>query len=141
MTDDTMTRIGAAVSRGRAGERLAARDELVAIWSTLASDDALHRCALAHYLADLQDDPAVELEWDERALEASTGLPTAQAASFLPSLHLNLADVHRRLDHPVLAREHLALARAHEHHLADDDYGTMIRGGIRHLDDTLGAIS
>ncbi|WP_433206382.1 hypothetical protein ACQP00_39440 [Dactylosporangium sp. CS-047395] len=141
MTDDTLTRIGTAVERGRSGHRAEAREALTLIWSTLAADDNLHRCALAHYLADLQDDPAAELEWDERALEASTGLPTAQAASFLPSLHLNLADVHRRLDHPARAREHLALARAHEQHLPDDDYGAMIRGGIRHLGDTLGEVS
>jgi hypothetical protein len=60
-------------------------------------------------MADAQDDPTHELAWDLRALEAAQRCSEAEAsayheslsmAGFMPSLHLNLADVYRRLgDH------------------------------------------
>ncbi|GAA3304632.1 hypothetical protein GCM10020218_104550 [Dactylosporangium vinaceum] len=139
MTDDMMARIGAAVQQGRDG-----RPVLTALWDEIGpAGDPLHRCSLAHYLADLQDDAEAELLWDERALAAAAELTDARAQqyyaalqvrAFLPSLHLNLADVHHRLAHPERAREHLAAARAAAHHLPDDGYGEMIRGGISNLE-------
>ncbi|MFI5910656.1 hypothetical protein [Dactylosporangium sp. NPDC051541] len=133
-----MGRIAAAVRQGRAG-----RAALTALWDEIgAGGDPLHRCSLAHHLADLQDEPEAELVWDERALAAVAELTDERARryhaalrvrAFLPSLHLNLADVHHRLDHPEQAREHLAAARAAVHELPDDGYGQMIRGGMLNL--------
>ncbi|MBC3191477.1 hypothetical protein H7X46_10425 [Pseudonocardia sp. C8] len=60
-----------------------------------------------------------------RAVHASL-----EVAGFHPSLHLNLADVHRRLGHDEEARRHLALAGDHAGALRDDGYGRMIRSGI-----------
>ncbi len=67
-----MTRIGQAVMLLHAGDREEARNRLGALWAELGSDgDPLHRCTLAHYMADAQDDPGDELAWDLRALTAA----------------------------------------------------------------------
>ncbi|MFK0253568.1 hypothetical protein [Streptomyces sp. NPDC090445] len=69
--DAVMTRIGQAVILLHAGDREEARNRLRELWSELGEDGAgLHRCTLAHYMADAQDDPADELAWDLRALTA-----------------------------------------------------------------------
>jgi hypothetical protein len=54
------------------------------------------------------------------------------------SLHLNLADDHRRLSNPAKAREHLATAHDLVKHLPDDQYG-KIRGGIQNVTQALDA--
>lgn len=143
MPDETMHRIVAAIGLGRAGQRAEARDVLTALWAQIGADgDAFHRCTLAHYLADLQDSAETELVWDERALAAVADLTDERAQQydssllvqgFLPSLHLNLADVHRRLGNTDLAREHLATARGLVQRLPEDDYGDMVRTGIQNV--------
>ena len=106
--DPTMEAITAAVVRGREGRTDTARTELLTIWSRIGADgDALHRCTLAHYLADLYDHPAESLIWDVRALDAAQALTDERAqrhhadlrvTGFLPSLHLNMADALRAAD-------------------------------------------
>ncbi|MFD7628115.1 hypothetical protein ACFV7Q_19105 [Streptomyces sp. NPDC059851] len=72
--DALMTRIGQAVILLHAGDREEARNRLRDLWTELGEDGAgLHRCTLAHYMADAQDDPADELAWDLRALTAACG--------------------------------------------------------------------
>ncbi|UWP87511.1 hypothetical protein [Dactylosporangium fulvum] len=144
-----MAGIVAAVELGRSGQRARARDALTALWERIGADgDALHRCTLAHYLADLQDTAEAELMWDERALAAVGGLTderarqyhsSLQVRGFLPSLHLNLADDHRRLGDPEAAREHLAAARDLSRHLPGDQYGDLVRDGIRNVTRALDA--
>ncbi|MEU7754378.1 tetratricopeptide repeat protein [Micromonospora sp. NPDC049101] len=139
--DPTMTRIGEAVQLGRSGQHGPARDALTALWDEIGpTGDAFHRCTLAHYLADLQDTTEAELSWDERALAAVSDLTderaqrylsSLQVQAFLPSLHLNLADCHRRLGNPAQAREHLARASEHLVHLPNDPYGAAIHAAIR----------
>nr|WTA64543.1 hypothetical protein OHB51_18620 [Micromonospora sp. NBC_00855] len=138
--DPTMTRIIEAVQLGQSGTPARARELLTALWDELGpTGDALHRCTLAHYLADLQDTTEAELAWDERALvavseltdeRAQEYLPSLQVQAFLPSLYLNLADCHRRLGNVGLAREHLAQAREHLVRLPDDPYGESIRAAV-----------
>ncbi|MEU5906700.1 hypothetical protein [Micromonospora sp. NPDC047527] len=147
--DPTMTRIIEAVQLGQSGTPTRARELLTALWDEIGpTGDALHRCTLAHYLADLQDTAEAELVWDERALAAVADLTDERARQhddalrvrgFLPSLHLNLADVHRRLGHTGPAHEHLATARQLTDALPDDPYGDMIRAGIRGVSDALAA--
>ncbi|MFI8390884.1 hypothetical protein [Streptomyces sp. NPDC085540] len=82
--DAVMTRIGQAVILLHAGDREEARNRLGEIWSEIGEEgDSLHRCTLAHYMADAQDDPADELAWDLRALTAAADLP-ADLADDLP---------------------------------------------------------
>lgn len=96
-----MGAITTAVTLGHQGETARARQELLAIWEDLGVlGDSLHRCTLAHYLADLYPDPAEALIWDVRALDAASALTDHRAgehhaglevAGFYPSLHLNIA--------------------------------------------------
>ncbi|MFD1323772.1 hypothetical protein [Micromonospora sonneratiae] len=139
--------MSAAVELGRAGQTGPAREQLTALWERVGADgDPFHRCAVAHYLADLQDDPADELAWNLRALEAVDTLTderlqryhsSLQVQGFMPSLHLNLAEDYRRLGQLDEAREHLARAEESLSALSKDDYSEMIRGGIRRAAEAL----
>lgn len=149
--DDIMAGIARALELGRSGQPEQARDALVALWDRVgATGDALHRTAIAHYLADLQDATEDELDWDLRALAAIDGLTddrvrrhhdALRVRAFLPSLHLNLADDYHRLGRTDLAVRHLEQARDLVEVLPDDDYGAMIRGGITALADKLNLTS
>ncbi|MFY2791542.1 hypothetical protein [Rhodococcus sp. MALMAid1271] len=144
MTDDaTMTAIIAAVTEGRSGNPVDARRTLLDLWNRIGSNgDALHRCTLAHYLADLYDDPAQSLAWDIRSLDAADALTdsrvrhhhaTLYVAGFYPSLHLNLADDYRRLSSFEAAEDHIAAAKKLAKDLPDDSYGTGIRDAIAEI--------
>ncbi|KJY30489.1 hypothetical protein VR44_20310 [Streptomyces katrae] len=137
--DAVMTRIGQAVILLHAGDREEARNRLCEIWSEIGEEgDSLHRCTLAHYMADTQDDPADELAWDLRALSAADGLGEAVRV-FYPSLHLSLAADYVKLDRPEAARVHLARARAATRALPDDGYGNGVRDAIARLERRLTA--
>lgn len=141
--DVIMTRIGQAVMLHRGGDREEARGRLLELWAEIGEHgDALHRCTLAHYMADTQDDPETELAWDLRALSAASELTedrvtehhaTLAVRAFSPSLHLNLAADYAKLDRPDAARGHLGQARDASVHLADDEYGDGIRAAIERL--------
>ena len=59
------------------------------------------------------------------------------ARSLQPSLHLNLADVNRRLGRPVEARYHLEAGLATVDSLRDDGYATMIRDACARINQQL----
>ncbi|MFI1450054.1 hypothetical protein [Streptomyces virginiae] len=158
--DAVMTRIGQAVILLHAGDREEARNRLGEIWSEIGEQgDSLHRCTLAHYMADAQDDPADELAWDLRALTAAAtadgpgdepddgpgtgppqdGRPVREEPHpamrvFYPSLHLSLAADYVKLQRPEAARIHLARARAATGALSDDGYGNGVRAAIARLE-------
>lgn len=142
--DAVMDRIGTAIATAQSGDRAAARRLLTAIWSDVGSGgDPFHRCALAHAMADVQDDPAEELRWDLHALEAAelltdervaAGGVATTAAGFAPSLHLNLADVYRRLAEPERAAEHVARGRSALLHLPADGYRDMIETALARVE-------
>ncbi|MEU6312023.1 hypothetical protein [Streptomyces sp. NPDC047014] len=151
--DAVMTRIGQAVILLHAGDREEARNRLGALWSEIGEQgDSLHRCTLAHYMADAQDDPADELAWDLRALTAAgTAADAVEAGAawegppaprephpavrgFYPSLHLSLAADYAKLERPEAARVHLARARAAAGALSDDGYGNGVREAIARLE-------
>ncbi|GAC57479.1 hypothetical protein GOHSU_20_00160 [Gordonia hirsuta DSM 44140 = NBRC 16056] len=142
-SDPILAEITTAVEAGRLGDADLTRADLQTIWDRLDQDDAFHRTVLAHYLADLYDDPTEALVWDERALAASPGLvdsdlaeiaPGVSAEGFLPSLHLNVADQLRRLGRFDEAAQQLEAARSHTPALAEDMYGTAIREAIKNQD-------
>ncbi|MFB7738618.1 hypothetical protein ACFC08_30380 [Streptomyces sp. NPDC056112] len=142
-SDAVLTRIGQSVLLHHAGDREEARGRLLALWAEIGEDgDPLHRCTLAHYMADTQDDPADELAWDLRALSAAEeltgdrlaareGAPAARA--LYPSLHLNLAADYAKLDHRAAARDHLHHARTAADALGPDHYGDGVRSAIQRL--------
>nr|WP_240687376.1 hypothetical protein [Amycolatopsis suaedae] len=131
-----MTAIATAM---RAGDR----QRLLELWDRIGvAGDPLHRCTLAHYLADVHDEAAESLAWDIRALDAADTLTDERAQrhdgalrvrGFYPSLHLNLADDYRRLGAFGPARRHLDAARERVADLPDGDYGELIRAGIEHV--------
>jgi hypothetical protein len=145
--DPVMARIGEGMALGQRGERAAARELFGRLWGEIGEDgDAFHRCALAHSMADVQDDVGEELLWDQRALAAADSLTdervaeggvTAGVAAFYPSLHLNIAECHRKLGDLAQARRHLEQGRAAVGALPDDGYGRMIRGGLQRLAEQL----
>ena len=134
------TRIGQVVMLAHAGDREEARRRLLDLWTELGEDgDPLHRCTLAHYLADTQDDPSDELAWDLRALTEAEGAGGELAVRALyPSLHLNLAADYVKLDRTEAARVHLRRARGAAGALGDDSYGDGVRAEIRRLEVRLG---
>ncbi|MFJ5222476.1 hypothetical protein [Streptomyces sp. NPDC088400] len=141
--DPTMEAIGRAVTEGRAGDVTSARRKLLGLWSAIGvTGDPLHRCSLAHYLADLYEDPAQALAWDVRALDAADAVTEQRVqehhaglriAGFYPSLHLNLADNYRRLGSFEAATEHINAATAHAPSLPQDPYGDLLRGAIQEV--------
>ncbi|MFJ2113008.1 MULTISPECIES: hypothetical protein [unclassified Streptomyces] len=167
--DAVLTRIGQAVMLLHGGDREEARNRFGALWAELGEEgDALHRCTLAHYMADTQDDPGDELAWDLRALTAADGLGEGEAAgpaeegtaggtvrggegerragggvplavrAFYPSLHLNLAADYLKLQRPESARLHLDRARDAAEAMGDAGYGNGVGAGIERLERRLG---
>lgn len=141
--DSTMEAITRAVTLGRSGDVENARRTLMEIWGRIGVlGDPLHRCTLAHHLADLYDDPARALVWDVRALDAADALtderaqahhPSIRVAGFYPSLHLNIADNLRRLGAFDAASEQIEAAHGYVSDLPDGAYGNSIRtalGGV-----------
>ncbi|MEU9122545.1 hypothetical protein AB0C96_22230 [Streptomyces sp. NPDC048506] len=160
--DAVLTRIGQAIMLHRAGDREEARNRLSDLWQEIGPQgDAFHRCTLAHYMADTQDDPRDELDWDLRALEAAEGFvterpggpggpgtasgepsvadgpgprhPLVALRAFFPSLHLNIAADYAALDRPADARRQLRRARASINALADGQYRQSLRDAIDRL--------
>ncbi|WP_330341306.1 hypothetical protein [Streptomyces sp. NBC_00557] len=141
--DAVLTRIGQVVMLHHGGDREEARSRLLTLWAEIGEDgDPLHRCTLAHYLADTQDDPEDELAWDLRALsaaeEVSDGGAPPGVRGFLPSLHLNLAADYVKLGRDEAARSHLRRARETAGALAPDGYGEGVRAAIGRLQSRLG---
>lgn len=146
--DAVMTRIGQAVMLCHAGDREEARHRYLELWAEIGQDgDPLHRCTLAHYMADAQDDPCDELAWDLRALTAAEELsddrltrheggPAVRA--LYPSLHLNLAADYVRLGRTDAARTHVRRARRAAHVLGEDSYSDGVRAAISRLELRLG---
>jgi hypothetical protein len=126
------------------GERAGAAAAFAEIWGRLDPDgDPFPRATVAHYTADLQDDPDAELEWDLRALAAADSIPDGSPAAtevrgLYPSLHLNIAADLDGLGRCDEAREHLAAAEAAQMHLPPDGYGRLVRAEIAALRERLG---
>ncbi len=145
--DEVMRRIGRGITLGQQGDRSGAREVFRHLWDDEeAGLDAFHRCALAHSMADVQDDADEELVWDLRALAAADSVTEEQVRQegvsgsvlgFYPSLYLNLGDVSRRLGDPTSARRYAKLGTDAMEALSDDGYGRMIRQGLARLLDRL----
>lgn len=112
-----------------ATNRAAGRQALTELWGALDPGDAAARCIVAHFLADAQDDLDDEIAWDEVSLAESATVPDddlraihpdMHVASFMSSLHLNLADGYRRLGRFDEASRQLELSLAAKRALTGD---------------------
>jgi hypothetical protein len=142
-----LARISDALGLYNSGRRAEAREAFAQLWAEASDGDPFHQCVLAHYMADAQDEPLDELEWDRKALAAADRIsrerPDAASLTVLslyPSLHLNLADVLHRVGQTEEARKHVKLAQQSTGALAEDAYGQMIRSGVERLAARLAAL-
>lgn len=147
--DDVLGRVAQLAHAGRT-ERDDARRQLSSLWVQIggADGDALARCAVAHALADVQDQVRDELQWDLVALSAAGSISAerlaatgaaASPAALYPSLHLNLADCYRRLGDVEQARQHVATGLRKAAALGDDGYGRMVTAALQRLAEGLQA--
>lgn len=144
-----MSRIAEGIGAAQRGERAEARAVYAQLWEELGPDgDPLHRCSVAHSMADVQDDPAGELQWDQRALDAARLITDADlrragiagsVRGFFASLHLNLADVHLRLGDLDDAGAHAQAGRDALDALPDDGYRAMIAGALERVEQAVRA--
>lgn len=141
--NEMMIEIDRGIMMGRTGDREGARTLFTALWTKIGEKgDPFHRCALAHSMADVQDDPHEELDWDLRALEAANSIKddspekagSGPVSGFYPSLHLNLGEAYRKVGNLEQARHHLSLGRACIGNLGNSDYATMIDDGFNRLE-------
>ncbi|MGW1726047.1 hypothetical protein ACWCQK_24280 [Streptomyces sp. NPDC002306] len=153
-SEAVLTRIGQVVMLHHGGDREEARRRLLDLWTEIgAHGDPLHRCTLAHYLADTQDEPDDELAWDLRALTAAEELTEERftgrrddadgegavaVRALYPSLHLNLAADYVKLGRRDAARSHVRRARGAAGVLGDDTYGDGVRAEISRMELRLG---
>ncbi|GGL88425.1 hypothetical protein [Nakamurella endophytica] len=139
--DPVLSDVAAAAGIGARGDRASAARLLDGLWQRIGgvAGDPLRRCAVAHALADVQDDPRLALQWDLRALAAGSlvdddGAAAAglagSAAALLPSLHLNVADGYFRTGDVPAALRHVAAGLAALPMLPDDGYAAMVREGL-----------
>jgi hypothetical protein len=146
--DATMTQIGRGMELAQRGEQEAARKVFAQVWSGIGQEggDPLHRCAVAHAMADVQDDVHEELIWDLRALAAADRITDGRAAQagvtspvsgFWPSLHLNVGERYRKLGDLGKAREHLQRGQATVGSLPADGYGRLVKRGLDRLAERL----
>jgi hypothetical protein len=139
-SDDVMAAITRAQQAALSGERDEARQAFAAIWQQVGPEgDPLHRVTVAHYMADLQDDPSGELDWDLRALAAADSLTDERAQAyhstlavrgFYASLHLNVGSAYEKLGRVEDSRRHLTLAEQATPDLPAGGYGDLVRSGI-----------
>lgn len=135
MDDPIMATIAQVQQTALRGHREQAASAYEQLWPQVEHGRPLHRISVAHYMADLQDDPAEELRWDERALVAAAEVATddTDAAAVAPlraSLHVNAAGALHKLGRDDEAREQLKAARQAEAALPDDGYGRLVRARI-----------
>ncbi len=143
-SDEALRRVGDGIGLARRGQREAARQLFAQLWADIGGPDGdpLRRCAIAHSMADVQDDVDEELRWDLRALAAAdllTDERVAQAgidgtaAGFYPSLHLNIGECYRKLGDVDGAREQLRRGLAALPALGDNGYSAMVKDGLDRL--------
>jgi hypothetical protein len=139
MAPDFMQEVAAAQALPRED---AARG-LAALWTEVDEDALVARLAIAHALADLQDDPHEELKWDLRALAVADRLTDADleaagvafpAGALYPSLHLNAGEAYRKVGDGGNARRHARTGRMALDALGTDPYGGMLVDAFARLE-------
>ncbi len=137
--DPVPAEIARAQQLALGGDRPGAVVAFDRVWRQLGpGSDPLHRIRLAHYLADVQDSPAEELDWDLRALAVADSVPRdapawAAIRGLYASLQVNVAADYEELGRREESGDHLAQAQAAERDLPADGYGSLVRSEIEAL--------
>jgi hypothetical protein len=119
--DEVMTQVGQGIELSQSGNRPGARSLFADLWEKVGPEgDPFHRCAIAHLMADVQDELSEELRWDLLALQAAEQLTDSRAheggftgpiQGLYPSLDLNLADDYLCLEEFEAAQRHVIAGR------------------------------
>ncbi|MFK0246054.1 ClpX C4-type zinc finger protein [Amycolatopsis azurea] len=138
MDDPIMATIAQVQQAASRGQREQASEAYARLWNQ--AELPLHRVTIAHYMADLQGEPADELLWDRRALTAAAELPAddPEIAPLRASLHINAAAAFHGLGRDDEARAQLEAARKAESFLPEDGYGRLVRTRIDQVAADLG---
>ena len=75
-----------------------------------AARDDFEACVAAHYMARFQEDPQMDLQWNQEALIRAEAVGDERVRSFYPSLYVNLGRAHERLGNWAEARRYYQLA-------------------------------
>lgn len=145
--DEVMTQVGQGIELSQSGYRPVARSLFADLWEKVGTEgDPFHRCAIAHLMADVQDELSEELKWDLLALQTAEQLTDSRAQEgdftgpvqgLYPSLHLNLADDYLRLEEFEAAQRHVIAGRNALSFLPDEGYESMIREGLDRVDNAI----
>lgn len=98
-------------------------------WNHAANE--FEKCIAAHYVARLQINVAEKLKWDMISLNLALKLNNQIVKGILPSLYLNIGKCYEDLGELDHAINNYQLALSFISALPDNNYGNMIRTGVR----------
>lgn len=98
-------------------------------WKTATTD--FEKFTAAHYVARHQKNTADKLKWDSIAINLALKMKDENIERAYPSLYLNIAKCYEDLNDFSNAEENYKLALAFAEFLPEDDYGKMVKSGIR----------
>lgn len=93
--------------------------------------DNFEKFIAAHYVARYQPTITDKLYWDETALGLALDIEDEGMKAHYPSLYLNIAKDYEDLHDADKARQYYEWAMSYAPFLSDDEYGAMIRSGIK----------
>ena len=98
-------------------------------WDEAKTD--FEKFTAAHYVARHQKSVTDKLKWDETALSFALKIDDENMKGVYPSLYLNIGKCYEDLTDFDKAKKNYEIALSFTNYLADDGYGTMIKGGIK----------
>jgi hypothetical protein len=98
-------------------------------WQEAANN--FEKSIAAHYVARHQPTITDRLYWDETALGLAQEVEDEDVKAHYPSLYLNIAKDYEDLHDAGKARQYYEWALSYASFLPDDEYGAMIRSGIK----------
>ena len=98
-------------------------------WDKATND--FEKFTAAHYVARHQTSVEDKLKWDETALAFALKISDPGMKASYPSLYLNIAKCYEDLKDFDSARKNYEAALSYADHLPANDYGQMIKSGIK----------
>ena len=95
------------------------------------SETDFEKFTSAHYVARHQTSTEDKLQWDKTALEFALKIHDDMMKANYPSLYLNIAKCYEDLKDFKNARKNYEAAQQYENNLPENDYGKMIKAGIK----------